>query len=214
MALILWKVRDVARFGERTPGQKLALKIPSGKLRIYLSILLLFILSCSTDAFLILRAQELGVRPVFLPLIWMVLHLVKMSTTLPFGILSDKIGRRRVILAGWIVYTLVYLGFAMASKIWHAWALFIVYGLFYGFTEGSERAILADYAGAAERGQAFGWYYFVVGLVSLPASLLFGFLWQGWGSHTAFFVSACISAAAAFLLFLFLQFVPSAAGTN
>lgn len=211
VALILWKVREVLEFSKRTPGQKFSLTLPPGKLRIYLAILFLFMLSYSSDAFLILRAQELGVRVVFLPLLWMVLHMIKAATTLPFGILSDRIGRRRVILAGWTVYTLVYMGFGMAGEMWHAWALFALYGLFYGLTEGGERAILADYSAPAERGQAFGWYYFVVGLVSLPASLLFGLLWRMWGSHAAFFISACVSAASAFLLFLFLRFVPSAA---
>jgi len=208
--LILWKVREVLPVERPLKTvQRQPLRVPKGKLRTYLIIVFLFVLSCSSDAFLLLRVSQLGVSKVQLPLIWMVFNMVKMSATMPLGALSDKLGRRHVILFGWIVYTLVYLGFGMANAPWHAWVLFISYGLFYGFTEGSERALLADYAPQGERGQAFGWYYFLIGLGSLPASLLFGWIWQIYGSGRAFFISAGISACAAFALFVFLSVVPT-----
>lgn len=210
--LIGWKVREVRPALPRALAKPFRLTFPqSKKLKVYLAILFLFILSCSSDAFLLLRAKELGIAAALLPILWMVLNMVKALTTLPFGILSDKHGRRRVILAGWLIYTLVYAGFALASKPWHAWALFMLYGFFYGLTEGTEAALLVDYANPNERGQAFGWYYFVIGLGSLPASLLFGFIWQIGGSKTAFLASAAVSAVSALSLFIFLKLVPSSA---
>lgn len=209
VALIAWKVREVS-FDRKPLGKtKLGLHPPSGKLRIYLCILFLFILGCSSDAFLLLRAAQLGVPHAWMPILWLVLNLVKALTTLPLGALSDRLGRRRVILMGWMVYTLVYVGFAFASTPAHAWILFACYGLFYGFTEGGERAILADYSGDGVRGEAYGWYYFVVGLAALPASLIFGFVWQTMGSQTAFLVGASLAAFASLLLALFLYFIPS-----
>ncbi len=209
LILILWKVREVegAKTLPQTAGY--SLQFPHGKLRIYLAILFVFMLSCSSDAFLLLRAQQLGVSKPLIPILWMVFSIIKAVTTFPLGILSDRLGRRKVILAGWIVYTLVYCGFAAASSPAHVWILFCCYGLFYGLTEGGERAILADYAQAGERGKAFGWYYFVTGLGVLPASLLFGWVWQTQGASTAFFLSAGISAIASFLLYLFLRIFPS-----
>lgn len=206
--LILWKVREVRPENHITPVQKLKFSVPSGKLRIYLAILFLFILAASSDAFLLLRASQLGVPPSLLPLLWLVLNGVKFLTTFPFGILSDRIGRRKVILCGWIVYALVYAGFGLASEVWHVWALFLAYGLFYGLTEGSERALLADLAGKNERGAAFGWYYFLVGAGAFPASFIFGLIWEKFGAPVAFGASACISGFAAVLMLLFLVLVP------
>ena len=210
VTLIAAKVREVLPSDRPLRSGKFQLKAPPGKLRIYLSILFIFILSCSSDAFLILRAAQLGVSKPLLPILWMVFNAIKAGTNIPLGMLSDRIGRRRVILMGWILYALVYVGFAWAHETWHVWALFIAYGFFFGFTEGSERALLADFSGSGDRGQTFGWYYFVVGLGALPASLLFGFIWQTAGPQSAFLISAFISAIAACLLFLFLIFVPSA----
>ncbi len=207
--LIAWKVREVSPERQRSAKQPVSLKPPSGKLRIYLAILFLFVLGSSSDAFLLLRAAELGVPHSLMPMLWLVLNLVKALTTLPFGALSDRLGRRRVILMGWMVYTLVYAGFAFAKSPLHAWILFTAYGLFYGFTEGGERAILADYAGHSGKGQAFGWYYFIVGTAALPASLIFGFVWQVYGSQASFLMGATMAATASVLLMLFLRLVPS-----
>ncbi|MCG3176636.1 MAG: Multidrug resistance protein MdtG [Candidatus Omnitrophica bacterium] len=210
VALILWKVREVpAERRVLSVRRSVRPRLPSGRLRAYLLILLVFILSCSSDAFLLLRAADLGVPAYLLPAVWMLFNLVKAATTLPLGILSDRIGRRRVILYGWTVYIAVYVGFALADQAWQAWALFAAYGLFYGFTEGSERAVLADTAPPEERGEAFGWYYFVVGLGSLPASLLFGAVWQSAGAPAAFLLSAAISSVAAVAMAVFMRIAPS-----
>lgn len=210
IGLVFLKVREVRPQEHPLPeSKKIGLAPPSGKLGVYLFILFIFILSCSSDAFLLLRAKELGVPIAWLPILWMLFNMIKAASTLPFGALSDKIGRRRVILAGWSVYALVYLGFGLATEAAHAWVLFAGYGFFYGLTEGSERAILADYADPHMKGQAFGWYYFIVGLGALPASLFFGFIQQNAGSRTAFLVSASISTLAAACLYIFMKFFPS-----
>lgn len=179
--------------------------LPHGRLRAYLLILLLFTLGNSSDAFLLLRAGELGVAPAMLPLLWAFFHLVKMLSVFPFGALSDRIGRRGVIVAGWAVYAAAYLGFAVATSAWQIWALFAVYGLFYGLTEGAEKALVADLAPAAERGGAFGWFNAAIGLGALPASLLFGLLWQGFGPLAAFGCGAALAGVAAVLLLVLVR---------
>jgi MFS family permease len=212
VGLIIWKVREVRQaIAPSAVKEKIGFKLPEGKLRVYLSILFLFLLSSSSDAFLLLRAGELGIATAALPLVWMVFNLVKALTNYPCGILSDRFGRRRTILAGWIIYSVVYFLFAGASKQWHAWILFAIYGLFYGLTEGSERAIMADYSHLERRGQMFGWYYLVTGISTLTANLLFGFMWQHFDSRMAFLTGGTISALACICLLIFLLKVPTAA---
>ena len=179
--------------------------LPRGQLRAYLLILLLFTIGNSSDAFLLLRASELGVAPALLPLLWAFFHLVKMLSVFPFGALSDRIGRRGVIIAGWGIYAAAYLGFAMATSELHIWLLFAGYGLFYGLTEGAEKALVADLAPAAERGAAFGWFNAAIGLGALPASLLFGALWQWFGPLAAFGCGAAMAAVAAVLLLIMVR---------
>ncbi len=156
----------------------------------YLAVLLLFTLGNSTDAFLLLRATELGVGAALLPVLWAMLHLVKSVSSTPGGILSDRRGRKPVIVAGWMVYALVYLMFGHATDAWHVWALFAVYGVYFGLTEGVERALVADIVPAARRGAAFGWYNLAIGLGALPASVIFGTIYDRFGALTAFSVGA------------------------
>ena len=163
----------------------------------YLGVLLLFTLGNSTDALLILRANELGVSAAIVPVLWAVLHVVKSVSSTPGGILSDRLGRRPLIIGGWLIYAAVYLGFAFASATWHAWLLFIVYGLYFGMTEGVEKALVADLVPARVRGAAFGWYNLTIGLAALPASLLFGGLWQAYGAAVAFLTGAGLALLAA-----------------
>ena len=198
VVLIVSHVKETAR--KTSADASILGSLPRGTLRKYLLTLFLFTLGNSSDAFLLLRASQLGVSPARIPLLWTFFHLVKMVSTMPFGALSDRIGRRSVIVAGWAVYALAYLGFAFAVTELHAWLLFALYGLFYGFTEGVEKALLADFAPPAERGAAFGWYNFTTGIGALPASLIFGFIWEKSGSHAAFAFGAALACCAAFLL--------------
>ena len=170
--------------------------------RNYLLVIVLFTLGNSTDAFLLLRAQALGVPVALLPTIWVALHVVKMAFSIPGGILSDRMDRKKVIIAGWAVYALVYAGFGVASLQWHAWALFAVYGIYFGLTEGVEKALVADFAPAHLRGSAFGLYHLTVGIGAFPASLLFGLIWQAVGPAAAFGFGAVLAVLAAVLLSL------------
>lgn len=164
--------------------------------------IVLFTLGNSTDAFLLLRASQLGVAVTAIPLLWVLLHVVKMLSSTPGGRLSDSIGRRPLIVSGWLLYAAVYAGFAFAHLQWHAWALFAVYGLVFGFTEGTEKALIADLVAATRRGTAFGWYNAAIGIAALPASVLFGFVWDRAGAPVAFAMGGGIAVAASMLFLL------------
>ena len=163
----------------------------------YLGVLFLFTLGNSTDAFLLLRANQLGVPLALTPILWATLHVVKTATSTHGGALSDRIGRVPTLVSGWALYALVYFGFAAASAAWHAWALFIAYGVFFALTEGTERALVADFVPAERRGTAFGWFHLTVGLGMLPASILFGVVWDRFGSSVAFVMGSALAATAA-----------------
>ncbi len=179
---------------------KLSLKEFDGNFKRLLIIVALFTLSNSTDAFLLLRAEQTGIAPAVLPLLWMALHFSKVVSSLVFGDLSDKFGRKTMIFAGWILYALVYAGFAFVGAAWQTWVLFIVYGLYFGLTEGVEKALVADLVPREKRGTAYGFYNLAFSVTVFPASLIFGAIWTKFGAETAFLISAAISVGAAFLL--------------
>ena len=158
-----------------------------------LAVLLLFTLGNSTDAFLLLRAQQLGVPVAALPLLWAALHVVKSASSVPGGVLSDRVGRRTALLLGWGWFALIYAGFSVAVSAWQAWALFLAYGLYFGFVEGAEKALIADLAPASRRGTAFGWYNAAMGVAALPASLLMGAVWTARGPGPAFLIGAVLA---------------------
>jgi MFS family permease len=168
-----------------------------GRFWAYLATVLLFTLGNSTDAFLLLRAAELGVPAALTPVLWAMLHVVKSAASTPGGALSDRVGRRPLIVGGWLLYAAVYLAFGRASEPWHAWALFAIYGVYFGFTEGVEKALVADIVPAARRGAAYGWYNLAIGIGALPASVLFGAIWDQFGAPAAFGFGAAMAAAAA-----------------
>jgi MFS family permease len=160
----------------------------------------LFTLANSSDAFLILQATRVGVPILIIPLLPVALNLVRTLGSTAGGALSDRVGRRRVLLLGWGIYAVIYTGFSMARSPLHMWILVPLYGLYYCFTEGAERALVADLAPADARGRAYGGYYFLTGLLSFPASLLFGLLWKVASPEIAFAVAAALAALAALVL--------------
>ncbi len=185
-----------------------------GQLRRFLLVVTLFTLGNSSDAFLLLRAQDVGIAVAHLPLLWMFFHLVKAATGMPGGILSDLRGRRGAIIAGWVVYALAYLGFGAASHPWHIWVLFAFYGFYFGLTEGVERALIADLVPAERQASAFGVYHFCIGIAALPSSLLMGYLYQRFGAGPAFTVGATLATLSALLLLILLRPSSSEAPTG
>lgn len=175
---------------------------PAGRrsFRIFLAAVLLFTLGNSSDIFLVLHAHELGVPAAFAPLLWMVLHLSKTLWSTPCGSLSDRFGRKPVILAGWLVYSLAYLGFACATDAWQIWPLLIFYGLYYGLCEGPEKALAADLVPRAWRGRGFGYYHLAISAAALPASAAAGYLWKDFGAGVALGVGALAALLASALL--------------
>jgi len=198
--LIAFKVREVGCRERVASGRGFRDALPRGALRRYLLVLFLFTLGNSSDAFLLLRAGDLGVEAVRIPLLWAFFHAVKSGSAFPLGALSDRVGRRGMILSGWGVYALAYLGFARAQGEAEVWSLFALYGLFYGLTEGAQKALLVDLAAPAERGAAFGWYNCAIGIGALPASLLFGAVWHQAGAPAAFAVGAALAGISVLLL--------------
>jgi MFS family permease len=162
----------------------------------YLVVLLVFTLGNSSDAFLLLRASQVGVPTAMVPILWAAFNLVKSVANTPGGSLSDRVGRKPLIVAGWLVYAVVYLLFGHATAQWHVWGLFLVYGLYFGLTEGVEKAMVADLVPASRRGTAFGWYNFAIGLGALPASLMFGLVWDRVSPVAAFTLGAALAILA------------------
>jgi len=183
-----------------SPVEKMAKERFDGNFKRFLVVLALFTLSNSSDAFLLLRAQECGIATVYLPILWMFLHIVKVASSLVGGHLSDSIGRKQLIFAGWMLYGAVYCGFAFISTPVQAWVLFLIYGVYFGLTEGAEKALVADLVPAERRGAAYGWYHLAFGIAVFPASLMLGAIWKFFGFQAAFMTSAAISTLAAFLL--------------
>ncbi len=160
------------------------------RFKVFLGIMAIFTLGNSSDFFVILRAQNLEISLVQVVLMLVLLNVIEAAISLPAGMLSDRLGRKRVITVGWFIYALVYLGFALASEQWQVWLLFAGYGIYYGIVGGVARAFVADLVPEEKRGTAYGLYHGVVGITLLPASLLAGWLWQAISPAAPFFFGA------------------------
>ncbi|MFA5316877.1 MAG: MFS transporter [Dehalococcoidales bacterium] len=175
------------------------------RFKVFLVVIGVFTLGNSSDFFVILRAQNLSV-----PLITVIMMLVLFNVTyalvaMPAGIVSDRLGRRRVIAFGWVIYAFVYLGFAVVSAAWQTWLLFAVYGVYQGLVEGVARAFVADLVPEERRGTAYGLYHGVVGLALLPASLIAGLLWDAVSPAAPFYLGAGLAFLAALGLVIFVR---------
>jgi MFS family permease len=166
----------------------------------YLLATILFALGNSSDAFLLLRVHDAGLPTQAAPLLWALHHVVKSTTSAKAGELADRLGRRRALAAGWITYAAIYAGFAFARSGWSIASLFVVYGLHFALVGGAQKALVADLVPAEARARGFGLYHMCVGLAALPASLLFGLLYQRLGAATAFLTGAGLALAAVVLL--------------
>jgi MFS family permease len=210
-ALVVFFVKETAVGRRRKQLYKVSFRSFDANFRIFLLGLGLFFVGNSSDAFLFLRAQNLGVPTLVVPLLYFLMNVIYAVFAFPFGIISDKIGRKAVLLMGFAIFFIVYLGFAFASSALVVWVLFPVYGLYYGLTDGVSKALVSDLAPPHLKATAFGTYYFVVGVVALPASLIAGTLWQT-VSPTFAFLYGAFMAVAAFLIIGF--FVRSNRPTN
>ena len=184
---------------------KLSLRGFDGNFKRFLVILALFTLSNSSDSFLLLRASQSGVSFLFIPLLWAAHHGMKVLSSLYGGDLSDRLGRKRLIVSGWILYAAVYAGFAFVNTTGGIWVLFLIYGIYFGLAEGAEKALVADLVRPEQRGTAYGLYNLAFGITVFPASLLMGMIWDWKGPATAFLISAVMGATAAALLLVFVR---------
>jgi len=182
--------KDVAGTGKKTETTRLSFEGMDKRFKYFLLVVVLFTLGNSSDSFIVLRAQERGLS--VLQTMFMLMTFTAIYTVLsgPLGALSDRVGRRRLIIGGWLAYGLVYLGFAFSATGWHIWALFGLYGVYYAATEGTAKALVADLVPDTQRGTAYGLFNAAIGLTALPASVIAGVLWQGVGAWTGFGASA------------------------
>jgi MFS family permease len=192
---------DATTVATANPGATNAEPLPPSFTR-FMVILSIFALGNSTDAFLLLRLTDAAGSAKFVPLMWAGIHVVKAAVSFVSGGWSDRIGRRAVITAGWIVYAVVYAGFAYSTSLRALLTWFIVYGFYFGFAEGTEKALIADLAPPSRRGHAFGVYNAVIGFGALTASIVFGVLWSTFGVTVAFGTGAALAAIATVLLFV------------
>ena len=199
--------RDVAVTGKRA-APKISLRSMGKPFIVFLVIVGIFTLGNSADAFLVLRAQNLGVWVTGILIMLAIFNLIYTLVSTPAGSLSDQIGRRRLIIGGWLIYALIYFGFALAKSAWQVWLLYAAYGLYYGLAYGSANAMVADLVPDHLRGTAYGSYNAVIGLLAFPSSLIAGILWQGvgswsgWGPSAPFFFGGTLALVAAlFMLF-------------
>ena len=199
--------REVPVTTRREPP-RLTLRGFDRRFYIFLLAVAIFTLGNSADAFLILRAQERGLNTAGVLGMLLTFNVIYALISGPAGALSDRVGRRRLILVGWLIYGLLYLGFALVAEAWQMWLLYGLYGIYYGAVEGSARALVADLVPSEKRGTAYGVYNAAVGILALPASLIAGVLWSGLGGWAGFgpaapFLFGAVLALAAMLLLTF-----------
>ena len=173
-----------------------------GNFLFFLIIMLVFTLGNSSDSYLILRAQNIGVSVIAIPIIYALFNMFYAVLAVPAGSLSDKIGRVKVMQAGWLIYALSYLGFALAKQQWQIWVVYIFYGMYYATTEGIAKALVARLVPDSKRGTAYGFFNASLGIMTLPANLIAGYLWDRVSPSSMFYFGAAC-ALAAFILITF-----------
>ncbi len=212
--VLLATLREPSRATVAQPGPRIPAPPIGRPLRRYLVALLVFTFGNASDAFLLVRARELGIATAALPLLWSMFHVVKSAGSGYAGRLADRIDPRHLIHAGWALYAAVYAGFALSAAAWHIWGLFALYGVFHALTEPAERAMVARLADLRGIGRAYGWYNGALVAGALPASLLFGWLYGHFGAPAAFGAAAAFAIAGTVLLGLLRPTPPSGMGAG
>ncbi len=203
---------DVSGTKKAAGPVRLTLEGMDSRFKLFLFVVVLFTLGNSSDSFVVLLGQNRGLDVLQIMLMVMTFNLVYAVLAGPLGALSDKLGRRKLIIGGWIAYGLVYLGLALSRTGWQVWVLYGLYGIYYGATDGIARALVADIVSEDRRGAAYGLYNAAIGITALPASVIAGLLWQGAGTWTGLGPSAPFYFGAALALLagiLFWRLVPS-----
>jgi len=201
--LLVFKLKEIPKKElEKVEVKEFKGKFPPS-FYIFIAIVVVFTLGNSSDAFLILRAKSLGITLLEIPLVIALFNLVYALAAVPFGSLSDKIGRIPTLVIGWIAFSIVYLGFGLASQASLIWFLYGFYGIYWATSEGVSRALLADIVNPDHRGRAYGIYGMAVGLTTIPSSILAGFLWDRFGAAIPFYFGATMSIIAVLSLIIF-----------
>jgi MFS family permease len=200
VAVVREPAKTVTAAGEPGQAARPAGRVLTPTLTWYLVILAVFSLGNSSDAFLLLRARELGLTTAQIPVLWAAFNGSKVVWAYLGGSAADRMPRARLVGIGWAIFAFVYLALGHATAAWQVWVLFLVYGIFYGLTEPVEKALVKDLVPAEHRGRAYGAYNFVIGVTSLPAGLLMGVLWHAWGPAHALEVGAGLAALSTVLL--------------
>jgi len=198
LAVFVREIRPAASFPGEAPSLNPAREYP--RFRWFLVAVVVFTLGNSSDAFLLLRAQNLGLSISAAIGTLIALNLVYTVLSPPVGALSDRLGRRKVLLGGWLIYAAVYLALAAAEESWQLWPIVAAYGVYYAATEGVSKAFVADLVPSPQRGTAYGTYHAAIGLAALPASVAAGIAWQAVGPGAAFVLGAVLAFVAGLIL--------------
>lgn len=207
------KARTISQAEKVSIRQLFNIKQFNKNFKVFIIVTAVFELANSSNAFLLLRAKDIGLSVELVPIIYLFANIFRTISAMPGGMLSDKLGRRNMLAAGWVIYGASYGGFALAGTVTQIWIIFGVYGLFSGMTEGIKKALVADLVPQEVRGAAYGLHSFVSSFIQLPASLMLGILWQKYGALTAFSVGGGLAIFAGFLLLIFIP-VMSKEGTT
>jgi MFS family permease len=196
VGIVAWGVEESPKTSNSKGAPPLAWSEMDGRFKSFIAVLTLFTLGNSSDAFLMLRAQTVGFSTIEIFLVVAAFSLVVAMTSTKGGALSDTLGRRGLIIAGWSIYAVIYLGFAFATERWHVWILYAGYGLYYGAFLGASSALVADLVPERLRGTAYGIFNAALGVAALPASVIAGLLWDWYGPAAPFLFGAALAVAA------------------
>ncbi len=193
VSVVLFFVKERITSKSKAQKVKIIFKNLTPEFKLFVILSAIFTLGNSSGAFLILRAITVDISPKMIPILWLIFNVVYTIAATPSGILSDKIGRKPVIIIGFMIYTLVYVGFAFANAAFQVWILFIIYGIYYGIIEVNFRAYVADLVPSNIRATAYGVFHTTVGITAFPASVIMGVLWDSVGVKFAFLFGAALA---------------------